>query len=56
MRKALKVINWVVLAVWLLSAISLDSVSWLPIIVCACTTLYLGAYVFIKYGVLEEVL
>lgn len=52
----LKVFNTLVAIVWVLSALALDSVSWLPIIVCACTTLYLGAYVFIKYGVLEEVL
>lgn len=52
----LKVINRVVLAVWLLSAVSLDSVSWLPIIVCAVTTLYLGAVILISQDRLGEVL
>lgn len=55
MRKTLKVFNTLVGIVWLLSAISLDSVSWLPIIVCTITTLYLSACIYIKYVVLEEV-
>lgn len=55
MRKALKVFNTLVGIAWLLSAISLDSVSWLPIIVCTITTLYLSACIYIKYVVLEEV-
>lgn len=55
MKKVLKVFNTLVGIAWLLSAISLDSVSWLPIIVCTITTLYLCACIYIKYVVLGEV-
>jgi hypothetical protein len=56
MRKVLKAFNRVALIVWLLSAASLDSVSWLPIIVCAVTTLYLAVVILTAQDRLEEVL
>lgn len=34
--------------VWLVSACSVDSESWLPTIICAITSLWLGMYVFKK--------
>lgn len=56
MRKTIKYFNYVVAIVWLLSCASLDSVSYLPIIVCAITTLYLGVLILINRDKLEEVL
>ena len=56
MRKVLKAFNRVTLIIWLLSATALDSVSWLPIIVCAVTTLYLAVVILTAQDRLEEVL
>ena len=56
MRKVLRVFNRLVLILWLLSATALDSVSYLPIIVCAVTTLYLAVVILTAQDRLEEVL
>lgn len=56
MRKALKVFNRLVAIVWLLSAVSLDSVSEIPTIVCIVTTLYLAVFMFMYRDRVEEVL
>jgi uncharacterized protein with PQ loop repeat len=56
MKKIIKAISRAVLILWLLSAIALDSVSYIPIIVCAITTLYLGAVILIKQERVGEVL
>lgn len=56
MRKVVKVFNRLVGIVWLLSAISLDSLSPIPTIVCIITSVYLTVFVFINRDRIEEVL
>ena len=56
MRKVLKAFNRLVAIVWLLSAVSLDSVSEIPTIVCIVTTLYLAVIMLANRDRVEEVL
>lgn len=56
MRKVVKLFNRAVVILWLLSAISLDSISEIPTIVCIVTTLYLAVFAIFNRDRMEEVL
>ncbi len=43
-RKTIKKLNALAFIVWILSGSSVDSESWIPLIVCAIATIWLGLF------------
>lgn len=49
-KKARNIINGVVALIWFISGSAVDSESWIPLIVCAICTLWLGLFLKVPEG------